>query len=133
MASTTVVDNIKLATQVTYTERSETPSPTGPLLVTPPSYQLSNPSAMSTTWLKLNSTAPIHVQVEQSQQTPEAPQNEPFSGAKKLRWLLENTDELIVCPGVYDGLSARTAIELGFKSLYMVRHTISSLWLLQYL
>ncbi|KAH7046764.1 oxaloacetate Acetylhydrolase [Macrophomina phaseolina] len=33
--------------------------------------------------------------------------------------LLEETNELIVCPGVYDGLSARTAIEVGFNGLYM--------------
>lgn len=121
MASTTVIDSIKLDTQVTYDERSETPSPTGPLPVTPPSYQLNIPSSKSTTWLKLNSTGPIHVKVEQ---TTEFLDEEPFSGAKKLRYLLENTDELIVCPGVYDGLSARTAIELGFKSLYMVIFTL---------
>ena len=45
---------------------------------------------------------------------------EPMSGAKKLRKMLLETDELIVCPGVYDGLSARTAIELGFNAMYMV-------------
>ncbi|KAI1342675.1 oxaloacetate acetylhydrolase [Xylariaceae sp. FL0016] len=44
---------------------------------------------------------------------------EPMSGAKKLRKMLQETDELIVCPGVYDGLSARTAIELGFNAMYM--------------
>ncbi|KAI0594915.1 putative carboxyphosphonoenolpyruvate phosphonomutase [Biscogniauxia sp. FL1348] len=44
---------------------------------------------------------------------------EPMSGAKKLRRMLFDTDELIVCPGVYDGLSARTAIELGFNAMYM--------------
>ncbi|OTB02285.1 hypothetical protein M426DRAFT_62541 [Hypoxylon sp. CI-4A] len=44
---------------------------------------------------------------------------EPTSGAKKLRKMLLETNELIVCPGVYDGLSARTAIELGFNALYM--------------
>lgn len=122
MASNTLVENMKLdTTQVTFmeaAERSETPSPTGPLLATPPSFQISLPSHMSTTWLKLNSTAPIRVQVEQTAERLLA--DEPFAGAKKLRYLLENTDELIVCPGVYDGLSARTAIELGFKSLYMV-------------
>lgn len=118
MAST-VVQSIKLDTQAPYAERSETPSPTEPLHVVSPSYHLSGSSSpMSTTWLKLNSTGPIRVQVEQI--TTEALDDEPFSGAKKLRYLLENTDELIVCPGVYDGLSARTAIELGFKSLYMV-------------
>ena len=46
---------------------------------------------------------------------------EPMSGAKKLRKMLLETNELIVCPGVYDGLSARTAIELGFNAMYMVR------------
>ncbi|PFH59815.1 hypothetical protein XA68_11863 [Ophiocordyceps unilateralis] len=44
---------------------------------------------------------------------------EPSSGATKLRKMLLETNELIVCPGVYDGLSARTAIELGFDALYM--------------
>ncbi|KAK0645174.1 2,3-dimethylmalate lyase [Lasiodiplodia hormozganensis] len=41
------------------------------------------------------------------------------SRANRLRQLLEETDDLIVCPGVYDGLSARTAIEVGFSALYM--------------
>lgn len=45
---------------------------------------------------------------------------EPVSGATKLRKMLLETNELIVCPGVYDGLSARTAIELGFDAMYMV-------------
>ena len=44
----------------------------------------------------------------------------PVSGATKLKHLLENTDNLIVCPGVYDGLSARAAMEVGFDALYMV-------------
>ena len=42
------------------------------------------------------------------------------SGATKLRRLLEDTNELIVCPGVYDGFSARIAISVGFDCLYMV-------------
>lgn len=46
---------------------------------------------------------------------------EPNSGASKLRKMLLQSNELIVCPGVYDGLSARTAIELGFNAMYMVR------------
>lgn len=45
---------------------------------------------------------------------------EPVSGATKLRKMILETKELIVCPGVYDGLSARTAIELGFDAMYMV-------------
>ena len=43
------------------------------------------------------------------------------SGAQKLQNLLYNTNELIVCPGVYDGLSARVAINTGFNAMYMVR------------
>ncbi|KAL4767495.1 oxaloacetate acetylhydrolase [Aspergillus nidulans var. acristatus] len=41
------------------------------------------------------------------------------TGATKLRRYLKETNEMIVCPGVYDGLSARIAMELGFKALYM--------------
>lgn len=40
--------------------------------------------------------------------------------ASKLRRMLTDTNDLIVCPGVYDGLSARIAMELGFQALYMV-------------
>ncbi|KAI4148766.1 MAG: hypothetical protein LQ340_004944 [Diploschistes diacapsis] len=43
----------------------------------------------------------------------------PMSGAAKLKRMLENGNELIVCPGVYDGLSARAAMEVGFDALYM--------------
>ncbi|KAJ5875750.1 Isocitrate lyase [Penicillium subrubescens] len=39
--------------------------------------------------------------------------------ASKLRRMLKDSRELIVCPGVYDGLSARIAMELGFKGMYM--------------
>lgn len=41
-------------------------------------------------------------------------------GASKLRRILKDTNELIICPGVYDGLSARVAMEVGFKAMYMV-------------
>lgn len=40
--------------------------------------------------------------------------------ATRFRNMLINTDKLIVCPGVYDGLSARVAHEVGFEALYMV-------------
>lgn len=40
--------------------------------------------------------------------------------ASKLHRMLKDTKDLIVCPGVYDGLSARIAMDLGFKGLYMV-------------
>lgn len=113
MASTTLIEKVQLNTQVHELDRSETPSPVGPLFASPSLSASSTP-----VWLKLNSAAPIYVEVDKAPAV--APVNEPFSGAKKLRHILENTDELIVCPGVYDGLSARTAMELGFKSLYMV-------------
>lgn len=48
----------------------------------------------------------------------------PMSGATKLRQKLFETDDLIVCPGVYDGLSARIALDLGFEAMYMVRYPI---------
>jgi methylisocitrate lyase len=44
----------------------------------------------------------------------------PVSGSTKLRRMLHETNELIVCPGVYDGLSARVAMQLDFKAMYMV-------------
>lgn len=44
--------------------------------------------------------------------------------ASKLRRMLKDTKDLIVCPGVYDGLSARIAMQVGFKGLYMVRNSI---------
>nr|POE82226.1 2,3-dimethylmalate lyase [Quercus suber] len=37
----------------------------------------------------------------------------------RLQNMIHDTQDLIVCPGVYDGLSARTAIEVGFDALYM--------------
>lgn len=108
------IEEVKLVTKHLPGDMSETPSPDGPLYAVPSSRS----SSISTkTWLKLNSNAPAQIKVEE---VPAISHDEPFTGAKKLRHLLENTDELVVCPGVYDGLSARTAIELGFKSLYMV-------------
>lgn len=47
-----------------------------------------------------------------------------LTGASKLRHQLLESNDLIVCPGVYDGLSARIAIQLGFKAMYMVRDIV---------
>ncbi|KAL1614810.1 hypothetical protein SLS54_009467 [Diplodia seriata] len=44
----------------------------------------------------------------------------PPSASTRLRKMLEETDDLIVAPGVYDGVSARAALEVGFNALYMV-------------
>ncbi|KAK6859007.1 hypothetical protein PG995_004860 [Apiospora arundinis] len=64
-----------------------------------------SPVTRSEEWLQLN-----HVM---------ASVNKPTTGATKLRKMIFDTKELIVCPGVYDGLSARTAIEIGFNAMYM--------------
>lgn len=37
----------------------------------------------------------------------------------RLRYLLKYSETIIDCPGVYDGLSARVAMEVGFPGLYM--------------
>lgn len=44
----------------------------------------------------------------------------PVSAATKLRRALKG-DDIIVAPGVYDGFSARIALETGFDAIYMVR------------
>lgn len=46
----------------------------------------------------------------------------PHSPASKLRELLAQ-DDIVVCPGVYDGFTARLALNTGFKTLYMVSAT----------
>ncbi|KAK1997255.1 Phosphoenolpyruvate/pyruvate domain-containing protein [Colletotrichum falcatum] len=40
-----------------------------------------------------------------------------LSAATKLRQRLSETDDLILLPGVYDGFSARIALEIGFDGL----------------
>jgi methylisocitrate lyase len=47
----------------------------------------------------------------------------PVRAAARLRQLLKDPQKLIVCPGVYDGLTARIALSLGFDALYMVEST----------
>lgn len=47
-------------------------------------------------------------------------------GATRLRQLLKDPNHLVVCPGVYDGLTARVALSMGFEALYMVRDTPTS-------
>lgn len=38
----------------------------------------------------------------------------------RLQRFLKETDDILVCPGVYDGFSARIALSVGFKAMYMV-------------
>lgn len=45
----------------------------------------------------------------------------PKTGATRLREMLADPHKTVVCPGVYDGLTARIALKEGFECLYMVR------------
>lgn len=47
----------------------------------------------------------------------------PKAASTILREYLADADKMIVCPGVYDGFTARMALKAGFDSLYMVRNT----------
>lgn len=47
--------------------------------------------------------------------------------ATQLKRRLEDTKDLIVCPGVYDGFSARIALSVGFDALYMVSNMPNTL------
>lgn len=40
--------------------------------------------------------------------------------AAKLRAQIAEEGNIVVCPGVQDGLSARVCLDEGFKNLYMV-------------
>lgn len=51
----------------------------------------------------------------------------PISAATKLRSIVEDPNGFILCPGVYDGFSARIALQVGFDGLYMVCHSIRTL------
>ena len=42
------------------------------------------------------------------------------SAATKLKQMIQGSSDLIVCPGVYDGFSARIALAVGFSAMYMV-------------
>ena len=43
-----------------------------------------------------------------------------MAAVKRLRALLAEQDNIIVCPGIFDGLTARIALNAGFECLYMV-------------
>jgi methylisocitrate lyase len=43
-----------------------------------------------------------------------------ISTATKLRSFLEKSNDILLCPGVYDRFSARIALQVGFDALYMV-------------
>jgi 2-methylisocitrate lyase-like PEP mutase family enzyme len=39
--------------------------------------------------------------------------------ATKLRRIIDDEKAFLVCPGVYDGFSARIALQLGFEGFHM--------------
>lgn len=48
------------------------------------------------------------------------PKSVAISAATRLRQMLTESNDIIVAPGVYDGFSARIALEVGFECIYMV-------------
>jgi len=65
--------------------------------------------------------APAATVIDESNLIIDHKPNKYESAATRLRNNLETGAGLIVCPGVYDGLSARIALDVGFDALYMVR------------
>lgn len=43
-----------------------------------------------------------------------------MTAVQKLRVMLADPDKFIACPGVYDGFTARIALQEGVDCLYMV-------------
>ncbi|KIW73233.1 hypothetical protein PV04_01367 [Phialophora macrospora] len=43
----------------------------------------------------------------------------PFTGGKRLREMLSDPSKVVVCPGVFDGFTARLALAAGYDALYM--------------
>lgn len=50
-----------------------------------------------------------------------------MSAVQKLRNMLADPDKFIVCPGVYDGYTARIALQEGAECLYMVGSPVLAL------
>jgi 2-methylisocitrate lyase-like PEP mutase family enzyme len=49
----------------------------------------------------------------------------PLTGGKRLKEMLKDPSKVVVCPGVFDGLTARLALAAGFDALYMVFSAMS--------
>lgn len=58
---------------------------------------------------------------------PTATVDKVFLPSTILKRRLEDTKDLLVCPGVYDGFSARIALSVGFDAMYMVSSILHSL------
>ncbi len=77
-----------------------------------------------------NNRQSIQKEDPQKSSTTPAPGSGPASealkpGQTKLREWIADTKKAIVCPGVYDGLTARIAIAQGFKCLHLRSAAIS--------
>lgn len=44
-----------------------------------------------------------------------------LNAATKLRNMIASRGPIILAPGVYDGFSARIALDVGFDAIYMVQ------------
>jgi len=60
-----------------------------------------------------------------------SPRSNKLAASTRLRRLLAIPNYLIACPGVYDGFSARIALEIGFDALYMASRILppARLWI----
>jgi methylisocitrate lyase len=85
-------------------------------LLEPPKAQLTNVPDIQVTKASIPAKEPSTVGVK-----IRAPQiYDAFAPAStRLRYMIKNRDKILVCPGVYDGLSARIAINVGFEGMYM--------------
>lgn len=54
------------------------------------------------------------------------------TAVEKLRSMLADPEKFIVCPGVYDGFTARIALREGVDCLYMVSFLSSSTTLIDH-
>ena len=95
------IDKTEEKLQITASHDFQVPSEEQPLglPVTEPSFALERDSSEK------------YILVE----TPTAP----LRASTRLRQMIKSSPRIIVCPGVYDGLSARIALEVGFKAMYM--------------
>ena len=57
--------------------------------------------------------------IEATKENGQAP-SQNLSATAKLRFLIDRPGQILVCPGVYDGFTARIALQAGFDCLYMV-------------
>jgi methylisocitrate lyase len=80
-----------------------------PLVKTAPEVQVVNTVTPIT---ETTSTSAVRIRAPLAYD-PNAP------ASTRLRHMIKNLGHILVCPGVYDGLSARIALDVGFEGMYM--------------